>query len=198
MSRKSSENRDQSKDQIGGVTTPDRFEILKEEVEKAPQSLETNRNLANYLMESSREDEAEQYLEVMLKLDPGCAEAHNALGMICSNRDQVESAERHFMKALMFDFGLTEAHFNLASFYYGQGKYKEALSYYKEVITADPNDYRTYCFMGECALRCNMESEAEAFFLEAVIPLPLTERQIFRKLGFEKGGQGVEPRSERW
>ncbi len=30
------------------------------------------------------------------------------------------------------------------------------------------------------------------------IPLPLTERQIFRKLGFEKGGQGVEPRSERW
>ncbi len=32
----------------------------------------------------------------------------------------------------------------------------------------------------------------------ADIPLPLTERQIFRKLGFEKGGQGVEPRSERW
>ncbi len=30
------------------------------------------------------------------------------------------------------------------------------------------------------------------------IPLPLTERQIFRKLGFEKGGQIVKPRSERW
>ncbi len=34
--------------------------------------------------------------------------------------------------------------------------------------------------------------------LGGTIPLPLTERQIFRKLGFEKGGQGVEPRSERW
>ncbi len=30
------------------------------------------------------------------------------------------------------------------------------------------------------------------------IPLPLTGRQIFCKLGFEKGGQGVKPRSERW
>ncbi len=39
------------------------------------------------------------------------------------------------------------------------------------------------------------------------IPLPLTERQIFRKLGFEacprvmlpgKGGQSVKPESERW
>ena len=40
--------------------------------------------------------------------------------------------------------------------------------------------------------------EEQGTQLTELIPFPLTERQIFRKLGFEKGGQIVKPRSERW
>ncbi len=47
-------------------------------------------------------------------------------------------------------------------------------------------------------LRRNIPQGTFLIKINSLIPLPLTERQIFRKLGFEKGGQGVEPRSERW
>ena len=61
-----------------------------------------------------------------------------------------------------------------------------------------------YCFLNLRVFHKAFKLKSELELFKALqkygklIPFPLTERQIFRKLGFEKGGQIVKPRSERW
>jgi tetratricopeptide (TPR) repeat protein len=46
-------------------------------------------------------------------------------------------------------------------------EYTMALSHFKEVVLAKPDDYETYYFMGLCHIHLGLEKEAESFFTES-------------------------------
>jgi tetratricopeptide (TPR) repeat protein len=46
-------------------------------------------------------------------------------------------------------------------------EYNMALSHFKEVVLAKPDDYETYYFMGLCHIHLGLEKEAESFFTES-------------------------------
>jgi len=151
---------------------------LKSEYEKEPNSIETNRAIAEYYFKNDMLEEAEPHLIKMLDIDDEIISAHNQLGMLCFKRSQYSKAESHFRKVLQMDFGATEAHFNLASLCQTQGRFKEALPLYKEVVRMDQNDAETYRSMGQCAQAIGMQEEAEAFFVESLRLAPIAETAL--------------------
>ena len=140
---------------------------LKVEYEKSPDSIDTNRAIADYYLDNGMEDKAEPYLAKMLDIDENIASAHNQLGVIYFGRRQYDKSEKHFKKALQLDFNSGETHFNLGFLYQTAGKFDQALSHYKEAINLDGQDPETYRFMGQCAHLADMLSEAEVFFAES-------------------------------
>ncbi|MFC1718823.1 tetratricopeptide repeat protein [Candidatus Poribacteria bacterium] len=151
---------------------------LKSEYEKKPDSIETNRAIAEYYVSKDLLEEAEPYLVKMLDIDEEIVSAHNQLGVICFKRSQYNDAEYHFKKALHVDSKATEAQFNLAFLYQTQGKFAEALPHYREVVTTDGDDPEVYHLMGQCAQAAGILEEAEAFLVESFRLAPTVELAI--------------------
>lgn len=151
---------------------------LKLEHQKNPDSLDTNRAIAEYYLDHGEEVEAEPYLLKVLELNPEMAPVQNQLGVIYLKLSQYDKAERCFKGALRLDFGITESHFNLAVLYHMQKRYAEALSCYKEVANSDPDDAEVYSLMGDCARSVGMLWESGAFFAESFRLSPTSETAI--------------------
>jgi tetratricopeptide (TPR) repeat protein len=103
---------------------------------------------------------------------------YNQLGVVYFKQHQYTKAEHCFRKALQLDFKMAEAHFNLAFLYQMQGKFHQALPYYKEAANADPDDPEIYYLMGQCAQSAGMLQEAEAFLVESFRLAPKAEIAI--------------------
>ena len=122
---------------------------------------------ANTLIEKGIWDEAYPHLKAAVEMNPHYAQGYNHLGIYYFRDKKYTKAINNFIKALQIDFDLTEAHYNLASLYMERKEYNMALSHFKEVILATPNDYETYYFMGLCHIHLGLEKEAESFFAES-------------------------------
>jgi len=151
---------------------------LESEYQKNPDSIETNRAIAEYYFNNDMLAEAELYLLRMLDIDGEKNSTYNKLGVIYFKQSQYDKAEHNFMKALEENSKIAEAHFNLAFVYQAQERFAEALSYYKEAANIERGDPETYYLMGQCAQAVNMLDEAEAFFAESFRLAPTTETAI--------------------
>ncbi|MBE7445057.1 MAG: tetratricopeptide repeat protein [Planctomycetia bacterium] len=128
---------------------------------------ETEIALANTAIEKGNWDGAYQYLKAAVEMNPDYAQGYNHLGIYYTRMEKYAEAIDNFKKALQKDFGLTEAHYNLAFLYMERKEYTTALPHLKEVVIANPDDYETYYLMGICCIHSNMEKEAESFFSES-------------------------------
>lgn len=73
--------------------------------------------------------------QAALDLDPGFAEAHNALGVLLHNGfKRQDEAISHYKKALEIRPGFSQAKTNLANVYLDQGRYDEAIKLYEEAL----------------------------------------------------------------
>ena len=144
------------------------LEPIMQEAEVALDSFESNQKEADRLLRQGDVEGALSYLHKMLELRPDDPRCHNQVGVILFERGEREKAEHHFLQALQADFGLIEAHFNVACLYQKKEDYQRALSHFKEVVTGRPDDADAYTHMGECSLQAGMMAEAEAFLTEAL------------------------------
>jgi tetratricopeptide (TPR) repeat protein len=85
-------------------------------------------------------DEALDYYVKAVKINPRAAMAYNNAGTLWIERGDWEKAQRCFEKARTMDAYLLEAKKNLAYVYREQGRTKDAVSLYQEVLKIDPND----------------------------------------------------------
>jgi len=148
---------------------------LKAGHQQNPDSIETNRALADYYLSHNMDSDAEPYLLKILDIGEETPAAHNQLGMIYFRRGRYAKAMHHLRKVLELDSTIAEAHFNLAFLYQIQEKFSEALSHYKEAMKADPDDPEIYYQMGHCAHSLGMLREAEVFFVESFRITPTAE-----------------------
>ncbi len=94
--------------------------------------------LADCYRAAGRHDEAIAAARKAVLLDPGCAEAHNSLGILLRDQFDFEGAVRAFEDAIRANPDLVQAHNNLGTCLKALGRMEEAQKAYREAIGQGP------------------------------------------------------------
>ncbi len=107
--------------------------------EKEQQGAEIHYNLGVNAQQAGDMRGALAEFETALSLDPGFADAHNAIALLLSNAfGKFEDSIAHFRRALEIRPGFSEAKVNLGVVLSQQGRYDEAIKLFQEAL----NDMR--------------------------------------------------------
>lgn len=108
---------------------------------------------------------ARRHISRALEIDPGSAEAHNAMAMVYGYEGDSERAEEHFRRAIRIDGKLSKARNNYATLLYEQKRYKEAVEQLEKAVNDPGYDQRAMAFLnlGRSQMQLgNLEAAAEA------------------------------------
>ncbi|OGB90888.1 hypothetical protein A2625_07605 [candidate division WOR-1 bacterium RIFCSPHIGHO2_01_FULL_53_15] len=106
-------------------------------------------NLGAVLMEQKRISEAEKCFKQALSLEPGHSDALNGLGGIAAvYKNNFQSAESLFLKAIKYRPANNAALRNLANMYSDYGLFKKAMVYYKRSLAVKPDSAETHMALG--------------------------------------------------
>jgi arylsulfatase A-like enzyme/tetratricopeptide (TPR) repeat protein len=94
--------------------------------------------LATLFLEFAAPTDAEAALRDALRIDPGLAAAHNALGALALERGDDAAAETALQRALGLDAGEATLHYNLGRLRERQGRAEDALAEYREETRRHP------------------------------------------------------------
>lgn len=109
-------------------------------------------------------ENAIEWLEIAVKIDPDMANAWVNLGVALRRHDQLDAAEEAYRKALALDPGVYSAYQNLASLLRMRNRVQEAMAY-EETLAKRPyrNPY-TYLSLGDISLLGGRFNEAEKLY----------------------------------
>ncbi len=85
-------------------------------------------------------DEAAEYFEQALKLNPEHSQLYNNLGTCYVTVGDLENAYKNFIKASELDSESSITYFNIASILQLQNKHKEACEYFEKAYALEPQD----------------------------------------------------------
>ena len=107
-------------------------------------------NLMGLILSAQNEvDQALEYYEKGIKIDPNFAMIYNNLGLLfANNKSDNTKAENFYKKSISLNYKNPEAHNNLGSLYKSLDKFKEAISCYKEAVSIDPKFIHAYHNLG--------------------------------------------------
>ena len=95
-------------------------------------------NLAYYLAEHGRFDEAVKHYREAVRIDPGYAQAQVNLGAALAAQGKLEEAAGYWLQALRIDPNFTEARNGLGAALAAQGRLDEAIQQWLEALKIDP------------------------------------------------------------
>jgi predicted O-linked N-acetylglucosamine transferase (SPINDLY family) len=104
--------------------------------------------LAAITGQTGREEQAAQYLRIVLKLRPGWAEAHNNLGNVYAAQKKLPEAVACFQEAISLKPDFAAAHNNLGNALQEQSKPDEAVASLKKALRLDPDNANAYLTLG--------------------------------------------------
>ena len=107
-------------------------------------------NLMGLILSAQKEvDQALEYYEKGIKIDPNFATIYNNLGLLFANdKSDNTKAENFYKKSISLNYKNPEAHNNLGSLYKSLDKFKEAIFCYKEAVSIDPKFIHAYHNLG--------------------------------------------------
>ena len=94
---------------------------------------------AELLRTSGRPDEAMQFLNRALQMNPSNAMTHNNLGCALRDKGQLDEAAVEFERAIELEPGFVLAHNNYGVVLAEQKRFAEAIKSFGEALTIDPN-----------------------------------------------------------
>jgi type III protein arginine methyltransferase len=109
-----------------------------------------------------------ELIELSLTLNSNCAPAHNGLGVIFQETDELSKAESHFRQAATIEPEDADFLFNLGVVLLRRGNSADAVRTLKSAATYEPNDSDTYLHLGVALKRSNEPAEAETSLRNAV------------------------------
>ncbi len=112
-------------------------ENLKKSIEHNPDYAPSLRNLAGIYIKEKKLEEAEKILIKSLNIEPN-ADAENNLGIIFSERKELNRAVKKFEKALEMNEKSADYNFNLGIVYLKMGKENKARAYFEKAIELNP------------------------------------------------------------
>jgi choline-sulfatase len=110
--------------------------------EMNPTDLDNLRNLGMAYLQMRRPNDAERTFRAVLLQNDHYAAAWNGLGLVATQKDDLESARSHFLKAIEFDPGAVEPLLNLGLIYQREDNKERALFYFRQFLQkAPPKEY---------------------------------------------------------
>jgi tetratricopeptide (TPR) repeat protein len=108
-------------------------------------------NIGNALRDGGRVDEAIDYLQLAIRIDPTSAAAYNNLGLALQMQHRVDQAIRHFQESIRLDPKAAKgAHSNLGFVLLSQGRLEEAIGHFQQAVKLDPKFITAQHGLGIC------------------------------------------------
>jgi Flp pilus assembly protein TadD len=131
----------------------------------APQSADEMYQAAQSAANEGRNDEAIQKLEMLLKVSPEFAMAHNDLGVLYYKLGDRDRAGEHYKKAAQLEPGDMTFQKNLADFYCIElGQYENAMRIYVRVLENQPEDIEALMAIGYICETLHKLDDARDFY----------------------------------
>jgi len=146
------------------------------------------------LIEKGKYSQAVEKLKTATTLLPNNAHAWNYLGLAYHHAGQPAEAERAYLRALVYNHDLTEAHFNLGCLWLEQNKINPAKSEFTAFTLRKGNSLDGLLKLGTVQLRAHDYAGAEKSFTDA-LRLDKDNPEALNGLGVAKFDRGRTPDS---
>ena len=133
--------------------------------------------------------DAQNYYQKALVLDPNFISAHNNLGVIFQKLGQNQKAKECYGKAIEINPNFSLAHYNLGVIFKELGENQKAIDYFEKAISIDPNYAHAHNNLGVIFQKIGQNQKAKECFEKAIEINPNYDRThynlgvIFQKLG---------------
>ena len=114
-------------------------------------------------------DEASDYYQKAIGINPDFAAAHANLGLTYMHKEKLDKALVSLQKAIALDAQNAGAHYNLGLLYDTMGKTDEAIGAYEKCIAINPDFASAYQNLGIAYFDKNLKSMAAECFYKAAI-----------------------------
>jgi tetratricopeptide (TPR) repeat protein len=104
--------------------------------------------------------------------NPTCWMAHNNLGIVLSQKGEIDDAIAHYGKTLEMRPDYSEADYNLGNALLQKGQIDEAIMHCQRAVAAQPNDPEAHVSLGNALLRKGLIDEAIAHYEKALAIRP--------------------------
>ncbi len=122
--------------------------LFQKVIEKDPNNVDANYNLALSLLRSGKQDEAIALLEKVKEMKPGMVETYLALGECYFNKGENDKAVSHFERALEMEPNNAEVYYNLGIIHYKNDRTDDAIKNFLTSKNLDPEFAPTYYQLG--------------------------------------------------
>ncbi len=148
--------------------------LLKEVVDDSHHNPNIYLNYANFLGLSGSHDEAVNYYQKALLLNPNLDAAHNNLGSILFDLKRLPEAQVHLKKAIELNPDYWEANSHLANIYFQNGEYQQAIEFYRKALQLNAGDFLLLNNLGLAYLAAGLLESAVNVFQAALKIKPNT------------------------
>jgi len=125
-------------------------------------------NLANYLADHNRDDEAIDYFRAALRIEPNNGSVHNDLGVSLLTKGNIGEATQEFHQALDFNPQSTNALLNLGVALDVQHEPRQAADYLNQAISLAPAYPEAHNDLGHVFVELGETNDAVKQFTEAI------------------------------
>lgn len=122
---------------LGKGETEEAIKYLEESLKLNPDYYLSLLNLGGAYIKIKRLDDAEKILLKASKINP-TSEIYNNLGVVYSNKNEMERALKKFEKAIELNPHSADAYFNIGITYIKKGKNEKAVLFFKKAIELNP------------------------------------------------------------
>ena len=146
--------------------------LLRQVLDKKPDSLRPHFDLANLLYALGRMEEAKAHYEAAILLKPDYADAHYNLGVVLQALGQPTVAMMHYERALALKEDYARAHSNLGNILHAFGRFAEATTHYERALLTEPESAEVLSNLGSALNELGRHQEAMARLEQALARKP--------------------------
>ena len=146
--------------------------LLREVLDKKPDSPLSHFDLANLLYGLGRTEEAKAHYEAAILLKSDYADAHYNLGVVLEALSQPAIAMVHYERALALKDDNARAHSNLGNILHAFGRFTEATTHYERALLIEPESAEILSNLGSTLNELGRQQEAKARLEEALTRKP--------------------------
>lgn len=146
--------------------------LLREVLDKKPDSPLSHFDLANLLYALGRTEEAKAHYEAAISLKPDYADAHYNLGVVSEALSQPTIAMVHYERALALNDDNARAHSNVGNILHAFGRFTEATTHYERALLIEPESAEVLSNLGSTLNELGRHQEAKARLEQALARKP--------------------------
>jgi tetratricopeptide (TPR) repeat protein len=171
--------------------------LFRDAVRKRTRDYFLLRNLGVSLSKQDREDEAIEWYNKALTVNPNDYSSLRSIGVSLSKQGKEDEAIEWFKKALAVKPKDYHSFRLMGVSLSKQGKEDEAIEWFKKALTVNPNDYHSFRLTGVSLSKQGKEDEAIEWYNKALTVNP-NDYSSLRSIGVSLSKQGKEDEAIEW